>query len=159
MIRLYFLCCYFDKFHGRRGGSLQYYDDFIDRHEFINHLLNEKHLGEDIRESLKRWLHGIIGVWISQGGRGQYRMQKCRRMVFDLMEVAEEKGLLIKSDRNSAWLRMDYRGRRFMKPLNFIEACAKEYGYLKSVFTSFLIGISGTLFLIYWNKIITFLAN
>lgn len=159
MIRLLFLCRYFNKFHGRRGGSLQYYDDSVDQNEFLNHIFNEKYFGEDVRETLKRWIYAFTGRWMLQGGKGLYRAQKCRRMVFDLVAEAKRRNFIIESGSNLIRLRMDDRGRRFIKPLNFIEVCAREYGYLGSVLTSLLSGISMTLLIVFWWKIITFFAN
>ena len=160
MIRLLLLCWYFDKFHGRRGGSLQYYEDEVDKSEFINHLLNERHLGEDARETFKRWLHAFTGVWILQGGRGLYRGQKRRRLIFDLLEKAKKRELLIEKSRGGSFtLQMDDRGRDFMRLLHFIEACAREYKYFASIFLAFLLGVGGTILVVFWNKIMTYVAN
>ena len=146
MIRLWLVCRHFDKLHGRRGGDLQYYDNKVPTHEFINHLLNERVLGEDLRETLKRPIFYLTGRWIFQGGKGMYRSQKRRRLVFDLIAEAQKRQYLIEENEKglNSTLHMDSSGRNFMKPLTFIEACAKEYPGVWSLLVAFLSGIGIT---------------
>ena len=144
MIRLWWLCFYFELFHSQRLGTLEYYDNKVDEHEFINYVLNEKHFGEDVRETLKRWIHGLFGVWILQGSKGMNRMQKQRKLIFDLIEDAKKREYLLPVDSGLTGVRytklnMDYRGRNFIRTLPFLNAVLKEYGY----FTSFFFGAGG----------------
>lgn len=155
MIRLYFFCFFFDRYHARLGGTFQYYDDEIDKNEFLNHIFNERHFGMDIRDTLKYWIHWLTGVWILQGNN--YTMQKTRRRVYDLLAEAKRREYLIESEAGK--LRMDDRGRRFMKPLNFIEATLREYGYFQSVATTLILGVGGTIVVIFWNKVIALIAG
>jgi len=161
MLRLWFLCYYFDRFHARRKGTLQYYDGDVNKNEFLNHILNQKHLGEDFRDRLKKWIHDIFDVWILQHDKIGGRMQKRRRLIYDLINDAKRKNYLIEIDNNTnnPKLRMDDRGRRFLKLLPFIEACAREYKFFASIAISFIVGVSGTLLTVFWKRIIEFFAT
>lgn len=155
MFRLLFLCRIFDKYHDRRGGSLQYYDDFVDKNVFINHLLNEKYFAEDIREMLKRLIYCLTGLWVLQGGKGLHRMQKHRRMVYDFIEEAKRRGYLIENTdcHGNQKLKMDNSGRRFIELLNFIQVFGKEHGFIISISIAVIgTGIIGTLFA-HWSNI------
>ena len=160
MIRLYWLCRYFDKLHGRRGGTIQYYEDNVDKNEFLNHVLNEKHLGEDVREIFKRWIYCLTSIWVLQGGKGMHRAQKRRRMIFDLVEDAKKREYLIESDTRSSnpKLRMDDRGRKFIKLLTFLSVMAKEYSDITSVLLTVLTSIGGTLLVVFFQRIIEWFA-
>lgn len=160
MMRLWLLCRYFDTFHGRKGGTIQYYDGTVNKNEFLNYLLNEKHFGEDVRETLKRWIHNLIGVWILQNDKGHYRAQKSRRMVYDLFQEAKRRFFLLESGDNlNSKLEMDDRGRKFIKLLTFLNTVAKEYSYFTSTLSIILGSVGGTLLIVFWNKIIGFFAS
>lgn len=159
MLRLFLFCRYFDKFHGLRGGTLKYYQDIVDKNEFLNYILNIRHFGEDIRETFKRWVHYFTGSWILQGNqKGLYRMQKVRRMVYDLVEDAKRRGYLIEEENYTKTLRMDDRGRAFIKTLKFIEVSAKEYGYIASNLATLIFAIGGMLLIFFWENITNLIA-
>lgn len=159
MLRLFFLCRYFNKFHGLRGGTWEYYQDTVDRNQFIGYVLIIKHFGEDYRETFNRYIHYFTKTPISEHNKKLYRAQKVRRMVNDLVEDAKRRNYLIEGGTNyNITLQMDDRGRAFIKPFKFIQTCAKEYGYFASIVAAFILGIGGTLLFVFWAKIIDFMV-
>jgi len=110
---------------------------------------------------LKRWIYYLTSTWVLQGNsKANYRLQKVRRMVYDLVEDAKRRNYLIEGGTNhNITLQMDDRGRAFIKPFKFIQMCAKEYDYLASIVASFIFGAGGALLIVFWKKIIDFMAQ
>ena len=147
MFKVFMVCLYFNEFHDKRGGTMEYYDDGVPESEFINYLLNEKHFAESLTDKFIRLIYNLKGVWIMQNEAGRHRLQIQRRVVFDALKDAKDREYLNVKEwhNNHAILCMDYRGRKFIKPLYFIETLAREFGYFASIISALLIGVISTI--------------
>lgn len=131
MFRMWLICRYFDRYHGKTGDIFTWYSGKIERGIFTNHVLWDKHFKEGLIEFLQRYIHLLFGKWMWQGERNKRRLTERTRIVKDTINRCIEKNYLLSED-NGENLKMDYRGRNFLRPLQFLNATAKEYGQLKS---------------------------
>lgn len=128
---MWLICRYFDRYHGKTGNALTWYSGKIERSIFSNHVLWEKHFKEGLIEFLQRYIHLLFGKWMWQGERSKRRLNERTRIVKNTINRCIEKDYLLLED-DEINLRMDYRGRDFLRPIYFLNAVAKEFGPLKS---------------------------
>ena len=162
MIKLWWLMFYFNNSNRPRGSNLPSWHDEISRGEFVNYLINQKHFRENFIETKRRWYYKISKSTQYKSIAGRDRLLWQRKQIDDLVDKALSKNLLLPKGNSSGNLRpiasevyltTDWRGRDFIKFFNFIEACAREYGFMASIITAFIIGVGGTLLVVFFNEI------
>ena len=126
MIRMWLVCRYFDRYHGRTGGPQTWYSGKIDQRQFVNHVLHEKHFKEGPTDLIIRYIHYLTGVWVLQQNTASRRLQKRDRTLDDTVAECIRRHYLLLEDSGTN-LRMDDRGRRFLKPLQLFKGCLQEY--------------------------------
>ncbi|MDO8443145.1 MAG: hypothetical protein Q7S81_02735 [bacterium] len=163
MIKLWWLMWYFTRPNRPKDGNApNWFNDNISRSYFRIHLAHEKNFYEDWKSTIRRWYQCISGKYPTQAteyGTNLVRIQW--KKIDDLIDKAIKKELLIPLDANNrnTTLTTDWRGRDFIKPLYFIEACAREYGYTASVVSSFIIGSGATLFIFFRERFFEFFTK
>lgn len=166
MIKLWWLMWYFTRQNRPSSLNQPSWQNKITRGELITYLLFEKHFREYWSHTVLRWFNTVTRRNKMVGG-GLRSSPTQRQEIKDLIDEAIKKELLLPSGNSSGamhpipsevFLITDYRGRHFIRPLIFIEACAREYGFFASILTSFIIGIGGTLLVIFWDNIKLYLG-
>lgn len=141
MFRLRLICRYFDGYTDSSISPISFGNKLVSREKFVGYLVHQKNFAEDVLQMLKRWISFLLGRWVLQGGRGLVRIRKQVVTTEDCIDECIKRGLLISMNSHGQDLRMDHRGRRFIRLLPFFNEVLKEYGYI----TSFIFGSGGTL--------------
>lgn len=156
-------------FHAKnrpQSNSVPNWVDEVSRGEFLNFVKNEKHVFEDWHSTLERWYFTFSSRTQISSTAGLARSKAHSKRLNDLLDEAIEKNyILIASStpynamKSETILTTDWRGRRFVKMIPFIEATARDSAFFASVLTSFVFGAGGTYILLYsWETTRHFLG-
>ena len=152
MFRLYLLMWHF--IHFPDNGYWANHNDAIQRNKFVWFLL-QNHFIEDWRDTIRRLYFFVI-----RGDQSEEQSEEVRRRfkiqlrcIEDLVDKALHDGYIFISERNNlvshCMLQTNWKGRNFLKPLPFIEASAREFGYISSITATLIatsiISVVGTL--------------
>ncbi|SRR5258708_3673245 len=165
MIKMWWITWYFARYYpASTTPVMQWTSGEVRRDVFVWHLLFTTHYREDVRDTIQRWYCALTGEEIFKGDLGRAREQ--HRDIDDTLDRCIERSYIIsratsvnRPTTSEIFLSVNHRGRDFLKPLKFAEACAREYAYFASIFASLLVGVGGTLLAIFWPKIISFLVR
>jgi len=137
MRRLYLLMWHFTRPHRPGGVNVpSWYTDEITRSEFKDYLSYNKRFLEDWRGTLRRWYYTkIVNAWPSKHNqRDVDRIRLQRKRIDDLIDKAVSKNLLLitritspNPTSSEIYLKTDWRGREFVKPVQFFKALLEEY--------------------------------
>jgi hypothetical protein len=166
MIKVWWLMWYFTRYDGPTDASVPFwYDGTMSKGRLHWYLVFNKNYREDVRDTIERWVAYFFGLQISRPKNRDKRIKKRFKEIYDTIDKAIDLGYLIASSPtpytfpDDIRLSCNYRGRDFLKPHYFIEACAREFGYIASVTASFLVGVGGTSIVLSWGHLINFLAG
>ena len=152
---------YFTHYTGPRDtGVPSWYDDSIKRGALHWYLIFYKYYREDFRDTFERWRASLTDWKIPQSKVRKERVEKRFRELDDIIDKTIGLGYLIPSPSSPRELRDDirltcnYKGRDFLWPHYFIEACAREFGYTASILTSFIFGGGLTFLIVFLSGLI-----
>ena len=146
MIKLWWLVWYFTRKNRPKCGNAPFWcKDEIERDRFNMYLRWNKHFCENWYSTLRTFYYTRISRgWPSETDQKEIdRIHQQSREIDDLIDVALDRGYLVKSGNN---ISITYVGRNFIKPLPFFNAALKEYSHI----ATFVVGIigGGTIFII-----------
>ena len=136
MLRLWLLMRHFTRpSRPAEGNAPSWYTNEISRSHFVDHLTHEKHFLEDWRRTFRRWYYTIFGgpMTAKHSQKEVDRIHLQRKRINDLIDKALNKNLLIprtaspRPAYSEVYLTTDWRGREFIKPIQFFNACLAEY--------------------------------
>lgn len=165
MIKVWWLMWYFTHYDGPTDPSVSsWYNDTLKRDRLCWYLISNKNYREDLRDTFERWITYFDWHVPQNSESRKKRVEKRFRELDDIIDKAIELGYLTVSLMphefpGDARLSCNYKGRDFLKLHYFIEACAREFGYLFSILTSFLFGAGSVLALLFWNRAMDFLVT
>lgn len=160
MWRIRRLIRYLDRYRAPNASPLASFgDNKVKQDDFTYVLAFEKRFLEDCRHFFVRWFYAGIrkeqlqSEFIQELNRKQYRniknvINNC--LARDLIQSEKPSPYTTDSER---YIWTNNKSREFLKPLKFVNALLKEYGYI----ISFLFGVGGTSIVIFWNEIISLL--
>ncbi|MBI4065645.1 hypothetical protein HY412_00425 [Candidatus Kaiserbacteria bacterium] len=163
MLRLWQLMWYFTRpDRPTEQNAPLWYTNGISRSSLWLHLAHDKHFCEDWRSTIREWYYRFRGRRPMNTTEHEMRWARSQKQIIDdLIDKALHDGYLEISKTSSSrptsseiFLKTNWKGRDFLKPLPFFNALLKESGYLYS----FIFGVGGTLLLTFSGKIIGFLA-
>ncbi|MFC1594893.1 hypothetical protein ACFL3E_00510 [Patescibacteria group bacterium] len=128
-----------------------WYKKEVNRHKFIEYLIFQKHYLENWRETLNKWLYPLTKTTSFFGAKSSlYRAHKQRDNIDHIINYCIARKY-IKSASNlprptpmETNLSVEILGKEFIKPLRFIDAVLKEYGYSIAFFFGLI--SSGTIY-------------
>lgn len=162
MIRLWLLVWYFTRLDRPRAGDVPSWTDEISRFDFWAHLAHQKHFCEDWRSTIRR-LHYFLGDKrpSQTTERGMRWAKKQIQDINDLIDKAIKYEYLVIArisahhpTSSEIYLTIDWKGRNFLKPIPFINACLKEHGYL----VAFISGAGGATLLLFFDRIVSLIS-
>lgn len=165
MIKLWLLIWYFTRSDRPKAGNApSWYKDEINRSELLYYLSFKKHFRENWRATIRRYYYFFGGKQpLGTTEHGMKWIREQHKEINDLIDEAITKDYLIIAEKSvfpsKVSLTINWKGRRFIKLLPFIEANAKEYNYFATIVASFLLGIGGTVLYFFWNNIIEYLIK
>ncbi len=164
MLKLYWLMWYFTRPDRPREDP---YKDEITRGHLWLHLAKDKKFREDWRITVfQRWLNYSFKKERPDSATtifGMRMLSKQKEEIEDLIDKAIVKGYLIEEKKlnykpekipSHRLLTTDWKGRDFLKPLSFLEACANEYPSLMNPLVSAVIALGVSLTVLFWNDLL-----
>ena len=137
MIRMWWVIRYLSKYNNPASAPMEvWFKDVVSREYLVQYLIFKKHYREDWRDTLERWLSYLFDKqFIKQSSRGLARARKQRKEIDDIIDNCISRNYILEKGESNryVYLTTDYRGRNFLKPVNFLNAVLAEYGHVVSL--------------------------